>query len=70
VHYHDPHVPSLPAHRLESVPVDAVLDGADLVMIVTAHPSVDHADVARRSPVLLDLRGVTRHAPVADLVAR
>jgi hypothetical protein len=36
------------------------VDGADLVVIVTAHPDVDHLDVARRAALTLDLRGVTR----------
>jgi UDP-N-acetyl-D-glucosamine dehydrogenase len=58
--YHDPHVPELPALGLVSEPLDA-LESADLVVIVTAHPSVDHDEVSRRAPLLLDLRGVTRH---------
>ena len=33
---------------------------ADLAVIVTAHPDVDHEDVARRAALTLDLRGVTR----------
>jgi UDP-N-acetyl-D-glucosamine dehydrogenase len=58
--YHDPHVPELPGLGLASEPLDA-LEGTDLAVIVTAHPSVDHDEVARRAPLLLDLRGVTRH---------
>jgi UDP-N-acetyl-D-glucosamine dehydrogenase len=58
--YHDPHVPELPEHGLRSVDLDAALEGADLVVIVTAHPQVDHAAVVRRAPMTLDLRGVTR----------
>jgi UDP-N-acetyl-D-glucosamine dehydrogenase len=59
--YHDPHVPSLPEHGLRSVPVDEALDGADLVLIITAHPGVDHEAAVRGAALALDLRGVTRH---------
>ena len=58
--YHDPHVPELPELELRSVPADTALDGADLALIVTAHPSVDHDAVVERAPLVLDLRGVTR----------
>ncbi len=58
--YHDPHVPVLAELDLRSVPLDDALANADLVVIVTAHPSVDHELVARRARLLLDLRGVTR----------
>ncbi|HEX6389345.1 MAG TPA: nucleotide sugar dehydrogenase [Solirubrobacteraceae bacterium] len=58
--YHDPHVHSLPEFKLTSVPVDEALAGADVAVIVTAHPQVDHALVERVAPRLVDLRGVTR----------
>ncbi len=57
--YHDPYVPTLPAFGLEGVSLDEALAGADLAVIVTAHPGIDHMDVAARVPVV-DLRGVTR----------
>ena len=60
--YHDPHVPSLPDRGLESQGFDEALQGADLALIVTAHPSVDHDVIAERVPIVVDLRGVTRHA--------
>jgi UDP-N-acetyl-D-glucosamine dehydrogenase len=60
--YHDPHVPSLPEHGLESQPPEEALEGADLVLIVTAQPGVDHEAAVRDAPLALDLRGVTRHA--------
>ncbi len=66
--YHDPHVPALPELGLESVPVEEALSDADLALIVTAHPSVDHDLVARRAPIVVDLRGVTRHSGVANVV--
>jgi UDP-N-acetyl-D-glucosamine dehydrogenase len=63
--YHDPHVPELTQLGLKNTPLnDALDDGVDLAIIVTAHPSVDHAAVARRAAVLLDLRGVTRNLSV------
>jgi UDP-N-acetyl-D-glucosamine dehydrogenase len=58
--YHDPHVPELPELGLRSASVDESLDGTDLVVIVTAHPSVDHDALVERAPLALDLRGVTR----------
>jgi UDP-N-acetyl-D-glucosamine dehydrogenase len=58
--YHDPHVPDLPEHGLRSVAADDALDGAELAVIVTAHPEVDHDAIVERAPHVLDLRGVTR----------
>ena len=60
VAYHDPHVEELPSFGLSHEPLDAVIDGADAVVIVTAHPSVDHAAVAAQVPVVVDFRGVVR----------
>jgi UDP-N-acetyl-D-glucosamine dehydrogenase len=65
--YHDPHVDELSAFGLRSEPLEDALDTADLVVIVTAHPSVDHDEVARRAPLLLDLRGVTRDVQQASV---
>jgi UDP-N-acetyl-D-glucosamine dehydrogenase len=66
--YHDPHVPSLPGFALDSVEVEQALDGADLALIVTAHPSVDHELIAARTPIVVDLRGVTRASDVGNVV--
>jgi UDP-N-acetyl-D-glucosamine dehydrogenase len=41
---------------------------ADLVVIVTAHPDVDHEKVARDAALTLDLRGVTRGVDKASIV--
>ncbi len=60
VRYHDPHVPSLAELHLRSLPLEQALADADLALIVTAHPSVDHELVARRARLVVDLRGVTR----------
>ncbi|MEA2234008.1 MAG: UDP-N-acetyl-D-glucosamine dehydrogenase [Solirubrobacteraceae bacterium] len=58
--YHDPYVPELAEHGLRSEPLDDVLQDADLLLIVTAHPGVDHDGAVERVPLALDLRGVTR----------
>ena len=68
VSYHDPHVPVLADAGLTSTPLDEALMDADLAIIVTAHPGVDHDLVARRSRLVLDLRGVTRSSNVASVV--
>ncbi len=66
--YHDPHVPELPALGLASVELAQALDGADLAIVVTAHPGVDHELAARSARVLLDLRGVTSSIDAANVV--
>jgi UDP-N-acetyl-D-glucosamine dehydrogenase len=58
--YHDPHVPALSEFALASTPLQEALADADLALIVTAHPGVDHELIARRARLVLDLRGVTR----------
>jgi UDP-N-acetyl-D-glucosamine dehydrogenase len=57
--YHDPHVASIPGHDIEGSDFADSLDEADCAVIVTAHEAVDHDEVARRVPVLVDLRGTT-----------
>jgi UDP-N-acetyl-D-glucosamine dehydrogenase len=59
VSYHDPFVTELPGTGLASKPLDAAVADADLAVIVTAHPGVDHHAIARSVPVV-DLRGVLR----------
>ncbi len=68
--YHDPHVPSLAEFDLRSLPLEEALADADLAMIVTAHPSVDHELVSRRARLVVDLRGVTRSFSGAGNVVR
>ena len=58
--YHDPFVDDLPELGLRSRPLDEGTADADLALIVTAHPGVDHDAVVARVPLTLDLRGVTR----------
>ncbi len=67
VGYHDPHVPRLADSGLTSQPLEPLVAQADLVLIVTAHPSIDHEEVARRAAAVVDLRGVTRHADAANV---
>jgi UDP-N-acetyl-D-glucosamine dehydrogenase len=68
VSYHDEFVASLPAFGLESVPLDEAVSDADAVVLVTAHPGVDHVGVAERSSLFIDLRGVTRGVQVENLI--
>jgi UDP-N-acetyl-D-glucosamine dehydrogenase len=68
VSYHDEFVPSLPMLGLESVPLDDAVASADAVVLVTAHPGIDHASIAARSALFVDLRGVTRGLRVENLV--
>jgi UDP-N-acetyl-D-glucosamine dehydrogenase len=68
VNYHDDYVPSLSSFGLESVPLDDAVAEADVVVLVTAHPGIDHVDLATRSSLFVDLRGVTRGVDVENLV--
>ena len=56
------------AFGLENVPLDEAVAEADVVVLVTAHPGVDHVAVAERSALFVDLRGVTRGLQVENLV--
>jgi UDP-N-acetyl-D-glucosamine dehydrogenase len=58
VAYHDPHVPALPELGLTSSPLEP--EGYDCVAIVTAHSSVDHAEVVKRARLVVDFRNATR----------
>ncbi len=60
--YHDPYVDELPELGLRSHSLDDTIAEADLALIVTAHPGIDHDAVAAQVPLTLDLRGVTRHS--------
>jgi UDP-N-acetyl-D-glucosamine dehydrogenase len=64
--YHDPHVPVLSEFALASTPLQEAIADADLALIVTAHPGVDHGLIARRARLVVDLRGVTRAAGAAS----
>jgi len=60
ISYHDAYVPELPSRGLANRELDEAAQDADLVAIVTAHPDIDHAHVARSVPIAVDFRGVTR----------
>ena len=63
--YHDPYVPELPQFGLASAPLDEALEGADVAVIVTAHPGVDHNAIAARSPDRRPARGHPQRAAAA-----
>jgi UDP-N-acetyl-D-glucosamine dehydrogenase len=63
VTYHDPFVPSLElrGRPLKSRPLTPkVLQGADCVVVLTAHSSIDFGKVVEEAPLVFDARGVTR----------
>ncbi|MDX6681969.1 MAG: UDP-N-acetyl-D-glucosamine dehydrogenase [Solirubrobacteraceae bacterium] len=60
--YHDAFVPELPEHGLHSMPLSDLLADADIAVIVTAHPGVDHDAAVAQVPLALDLRGVTQRS--------
>jgi UDP-N-acetyl-D-glucosamine dehydrogenase len=60
VAYHDPHVPEFDG--MTSVPLEP--EAYDCVVIVTAHSSIDHADVVKRGKVIVDFRNATKGAEV------
>jgi UDP-N-acetyl-D-glucosamine dehydrogenase len=66
--YHDPFVPELRKQGLQSTPLAAALDGADAVVLVTAHPDIDHRQIARDAALFVDLRGITRGSSGENLV--
>jgi UDP-N-acetyl-D-glucosamine dehydrogenase len=68
IRYHDPHVPVLADYGLASMALEEALSGADLALIVTAHPEVDYELLARRARLVVDLRGVTRRSDVGNVV--
>jgi UDP-N-acetyl-D-glucosamine dehydrogenase len=68
VSYHDPHVPRLKEFTLDSRPLEEAIGDADLTLIVTAHPGIDHNEVAERSRLVVDLRGVTRSSKASGIV--
>jgi UDP-N-acetyl-D-glucosamine dehydrogenase len=66
--YHDPYVPSLPDFGLENAPLLDAIAGTDAVVLVTAHPGVDHAAVVAQADLLVDLRGATRGQTAGNIV--
>jgi UDP-N-acetyl-D-glucosamine dehydrogenase len=66
--YHDPHVPNLSELNLASTPLEEAIADADLALIVTAHPEVDHDLLTRRARLVVDLRGVTRASSTPNVL--
>ncbi|MBN1527444.1 MAG: nucleotide sugar dehydrogenase, partial [Thermoleophilaceae bacterium] len=66
--YHDEFVPELPDFDLVTEPLDQLLDGADCVVIVTAHPGLDLERIVASAPLVVDFRGVTRGIEAPNLV--
>jgi len=67
VSYHDPHVPELADEGLASADLDAAVEAADAVAIVTAHEGIDYGALVAGAALVIDFRGVTR-ALAADNV--
>ena len=65
--YHDPFVPALPELGLQSSDLDGITS-ADAVVLVTAHPHIDHLALAESAQLFVDLRGVTRRLTTGDVV--
>jgi UDP-N-acetyl-D-glucosamine dehydrogenase len=68
VSYHDPFVPALKDHGLESVDLEPAVAEADLVAIITVHPGIDYEQVVSVAPIVVDFRGVTRGITAGNLV--
>lgn len=66
--YHDPFVPELPELGLASVDLSDAVTGADAVVLITAHPGIDHTGIAGDANLFIDLRGVTRGMQGPNLV--
>ena len=68
IRYHDPYVPSLPDLGLQNIPLEQATQDADAIVLVTAHPGIDHAALARDARLFVDLRGVTRGELATNLI--
>jgi UDP-N-acetyl-D-glucosamine dehydrogenase len=74
VRFHDPHISAFrdATGRIDaSAPLDEILGWADLIVIVTAHRSIDWAAVYDRADLILDtVNASRRHAPRPHQVLR
>jgi UDP-N-acetyl-D-glucosamine dehydrogenase len=59
VSYHDPHIAELPDHGLRSEDLDGSLDRADCVVIVTAHSTINYAQLTDKARLVVDFRNAT-----------
>ena len=60
--------PAGPTVSIKGGSLDEAVDGADAVVLVTAHPGIDHVAIAREAALFVDLRGATRGLLVENLV--
>ncbi|MHB1653265.1 MAG: nucleotide sugar dehydrogenase [Desulfitobacteriaceae bacterium] len=64
--YHDPFIPTIEPHggstvRLDSIPLtDEALAGADCVLILTDHSTIDYERVVDRARIVVDTRNATK----------
>jgi UDP-N-acetyl-D-glucosamine dehydrogenase len=70
VEYFDPFVPKLDEYSLTSIPelTRGALTHSDVVVIVTAHSSVDYREVVEHAPLVVDLRNATAGIPASGTV--
>jgi UDP-N-acetyl-D-glucosamine dehydrogenase len=68
VSYHDDFVPALPDLGLASEPLERLVEGADCVAIVTAHPGLEVERIVREARLVVDFRGVTHGIEAPNLV--
>jgi UDP-N-acetyl-D-glucosamine dehydrogenase len=66
--YHDDFVPELLELGLCTRPLDQALEGADVAVIVTAHPDLEVERVVAGAPLVVDFRGVTREIEAPNLI--
>jgi len=70
LYYYDEFVPHLRDLNVSSTPLEEAVSGADAVVLVTAHPGIDHLAVAENAKLFIDLRGITRGLPTTDSLVR
>lgn len=71
VSYHDPYVPQMRlegGEQMQSVALnEAMIDGADAVVIVTDHRNIDYRQVAERAKLIVDSRNATKELRGTEL---
>lgn len=74
VSYHDPHVPEfldVQDRRYESAPLETVLSGSDVILVVTAHDAVDWDLLFSRADLIVDTVNISsRYRPRSRQVLR
>ena len=66
--YHDDYVAEVPELGMTGESLEAALAGADVAVIVTAHPGLDLQRIVDGAPLVVDFRGVTRGIEAQNLV--